>query len=124
MKAESQEHFARAEEFLRAAELLATNQLHDIALGRAYYAMFHAATAALMERGIERRTHHALIAAFGQFLVKPGIVDKRYHSYLQDAFAARIDGDYGSLPSANAAKVATHIEQAREFVRVCRQVCS
>jgi len=123
MKSEVQEHLSRAVEFLHAADLLKANQLYDIALGRAYYAMFHAATAALMEKGIERSSHHALIAAFGQFIVKPGLLDRRFLSYLQDAFAARIDGDYGSLPSADGEKVTIHIERARQFVQVCRALC-
>jgi len=50
LKPEIQEHLARGEEFLQAADVLMLNELYSIAVGRAYYAMFHAATAALMVR--------------------------------------------------------------------------
>ena len=123
MKKEIAEHLNRAGEFVSAAEVLLANELPAIALGRAYYAMFHAATAALLTRGVERSSHHALIAAFGQYLVKPGLVEKRYHSYLRDAFVARIDGDYGSFAVTNPEKVAMHIAQARQLIQVCRNLC-
>ncbi|MBM3333825.1 HEPN domain-containing protein [Candidatus Sumerlaeota bacterium] len=123
MKKEIAEHLNRADEFVGAAEVLLANNMPAIALGRAYYAMFHAPTAALLARGVERRSHHALIAAFGQYFVKPGLVEKRYHSYLRDAFVARVDGDYGSLAVADPEKVAVHVEQARRFTEVCRNLC-
>ena len=123
MKPEVREHLDRAEEFLRAAELLMGNGLNAIALGRAYYAIFHAATAALMERGIERGSHHGILAAFGQFLVKLGHVPKRLQSYFRDAFDARGDSDYSPSPSVGAEQVRTHIERAREFVQICRDLC-
>jgi hypothetical protein len=37
--------------------------------------MFHAATAVLLSRGIERRSHHAVLSAFGEHIVKPGLVE-------------------------------------------------
>ena len=85
--------------------------------------MFHAATAALLTRAIERSSHHALIAAFGQYIVKPGLVDKSYQAHFRDAFVARIEGDYGSFASADEKKVKVHIERARQFVQICRGLC-
>ncbi len=124
MKTEVAEHLERAREFVSAAEILLANDMPAIALGRAYHAMFHAATASLLARGVERSSHHALIAAFGQYLVKPGLVEKRYHSYLRDAFVARIDGDYGIVAAADVEKVRAHIERARDFVGMCQSLCA
>ena len=42
------------------------------AVNRAYYAVFHRASAALFSQGIQRSKHSGIESAFSQFLVKPG----------------------------------------------------
>jgi len=37
--------------------------------------MFHAATAALLAKDIERTSHHTIISAFGEYIAKPGLLD-------------------------------------------------
>jgi hypothetical protein len=123
MKQEIVEHLATAAEFLREAEVLASATLFRGAIARAYYAMFHGATAALMAHGIERSSHHGIIGAFGEFLIKPGHIPKQFHGYLQRAFEARIDSDYVSTADFSAQDAQTIIERAREFLEVCRTVC-
>jgi len=61
----------RARRSLRSARNILDDGDHDFAMSRAYYAMFYAATAALLSRGITRTKHTGVIAAFGQHLVKP-----------------------------------------------------
>ena len=82
-------HINEADECLAQAELLLASSFPGAAASRSYYAMFHAATAALLQRGIKRRSHQGIIAAFGQIFVKPGIVDARFHKYLTKAFSLR-----------------------------------
>jgi hypothetical protein len=123
MKREVHEHLDTALEFLREAEVLASAGLFRGAIARAYYAMFHGATAVLMERGIERSSHHGIIAAFGEFLVKPGHVSKEFHRNLQEAFAARSDGDYESTVAFSRQDTETMIQRAKEFLEVCRIMC-
>jgi hypothetical protein len=124
MKQEVAEHLSTAEEFLCEAEVLAEAGHFRGAITRAYYAMFHGATAALMARGIERRSHHGIIGAFGEFLIKPGHIPKQFHGYLQRAFEARIDSDYVSTAVFSGRDAQTIIERAREFLQVCRTACS
>ena len=69
MKPDIQEHFQSADEFLRESEHLLKGGFYRGAVGRAYYAMFHAATAMLLSRGIERSSHHAVLSAFGEHIV-------------------------------------------------------
>ena len=122
MKQESREHFDAAEEFIREAELLASGGFCRGTVARAYYAMFHAATAALLERDIERGSHHGIIAAFGQRLVKTGEIPKQFHAYLQKAFEARMEVDYETTASLTLQEARIVIERARAFVDVCRQL--
>jgi uncharacterized protein (UPF0332 family) len=54
----------KAAESLRAAELLATNELFDFAASRAYYTMFYVAEAFLLNEGLTFSSHAAVISAF------------------------------------------------------------
>jgi hypothetical protein len=88
-------------------------------VSRAYYAMFHAATAVLLERGIERSSHGALISAFSEYIVKPGLLDKRYHASLRRAFDERSDSDYFASPRGTPDDAKEMILEAEEFVAAC-----
>jgi len=59
--------------------------------------MFHAATAALLKRDIRRHSHKGIISAFGQFFVKSGEVEMRFHKYIAEAFDLRQESDYEPL---------------------------
>jgi uncharacterized protein (UPF0332 family) len=50
-------HLDRAEDCIAEAELLLSASHPAVAVSRSYYAMFHAATAALLYGGIKRRSH-------------------------------------------------------------------
>ncbi|MBI3401803.1 MAG: HEPN domain-containing protein [Acidobacteria bacterium] len=49
----------------------------DFALARAYYAMFYAAEALLLDRGLRFRKHGAIHAAFGEQFIKKGILEPK-----------------------------------------------
>ena len=92
-------------------------------MARAYYAMFHAATAALLTKGIERTSHHAIISAFGEFLSKPGLVDEKFHKYIIEAFTLRNDCDYLAPLVADKSQASVTLRRAKEFVETCRNLC-
>ncbi len=89
-------HLERADDCIADAELLLAASRFGAAVSRAYYAMFHAATAALLHRGITRHSHQGVIAAFGQIFAKPGHVDVSLHIHRRfaDASDLRQGSDY------------------------------
>jgi len=116
-------HLEEADGCLAQAELLLASSYLSGAVSRSYYAMFHAASAALLHRDIKRRSHQGIIAAFGQTFAKPGIVDARFHKYLAKVFDLRQESDYrptGRLTELRAQEV---LGWAKEFVTVCRALC-
>jgi uncharacterized protein len=115
-------HFERSDEFMKDAELLFANQRYASSIGRAYYAMFHAATAVLMRKGIVRKSHRAIISAFGEYLVKPGLIDYKFHKYLMDTFDLRQESDYQPVMGIDSQQTEETICQAKEFVEACRQL--
>ena len=117
-------HFERAETCLAEADTLLDASWAAAAVARAYYAMFHAAAAALLDRDIRRRSHKGLISAFGQFLVKPGHLDMAYHKSFAEAFDLRRESDYQPLVDLTDQQAAEVLKRAAEFVAACRKLVS
>ena len=113
---ESEKLLVKAGRALHAAELLLRDGEPDFAAGRAYYAMFYAAEAALADMEQQFRKHSGVHAAFGEHLAKPGLLDPKYHRWLLDAFDKRILGDYGYEMDVDGAAAGEIIKQAHEFV--------
>jgi uncharacterized protein (UPF0332 family) len=122
VKSESRRLLGKAERAIRAAETLLRADQADFAAGRAYYAMFYAAEALLFERGLQFRKHSAVHAALGEQLVRPGLLDVRFHRWLLDAFDVRIQADYGVDALITAEESRVVIEQAREFLREAQRI--
>lgn len=121
MKQEILQHLKRAEELIDVADENLKNHHPADSVSRSYYSMFHAATAVLMELGIERSSHKGLIAAFGESVIKKGFMDSRYHGHFRRAFEARSESDYMPVPSESAENAETILQQTREFAAACRE---
>lgn len=116
-------HLDRADDCIAEAELLLHASHPGVAVSRSYYAMFHAATAALLHGGVKRRSHQGIIAAFGQTFVKSGQIDARFHRYLKDAFDLRQESDYQPVVRLTDQQAQEVLGWAREFVATCRRLC-
>jgi len=64
------------------------------AVNRAYYAIFHVASAALLWLGIERARHSGTQAAFNEYLIKPGSIEAEFGQIYSRARKAREEQDY------------------------------
>lgn len=107
-----------------AALLLDAGDL-DGACNRAYYAMFDAARAALVDCGVPgeqaaAKTHSGLIAAFGLHLVKTGRLPVELGKTLNRASEVRLAADYTGdvIEPAQAQRM---VEQAASFIAAIRR---
>jgi len=91
---------------------------HDFAVSRAYYAMFYAAEALLLEKSLSFSKHSAVIAAFGLHFVKSGIVPPEFQRYLTEGQAARNVSDYDIGPEVTADEASEQIARAEGFVEL------
>lgn len=66
--------FERAKRALQAARNLHEDGLHEDAVSRSYYAVMHAAKAALLFHDAIAESHAAVGRLFGSVLVLPGII--------------------------------------------------
>ncbi len=94
-----EEYMAKAIRAISSAKILLDDGDIDGACNRAYYAMFEAAHAALLvvcqpDKPSKTRTHQGLIGAFGQYLIKPGLLEVDLGRLLNQVEKIRLMADY------------------------------
>jgi uncharacterized protein (UPF0332 family) len=119
MKPEAEEHLLRAEKLLNAARDLMELDYPAESIGRSYYAMFHAATAVLLEMALQRSPHHGLWSAFGQFVTARGLMEVRHHHAGLRLFAARSRSEYLASPKDTRDDAERDLATARDFIAAC-----
>lgn len=100
---------------LEAARHLGDGGFGPQAVSRAYYAVFHAAEAALLSLGETRSKHAGVVAAFGQLVVSPGGFDGETARVLRSLFERRHDADNAGA-SFSEAETEAAIADAERFV--------
>lgn len=87
------------------------------AINRAYYTIFHMASAALLWHNIERARHSGIQSSFGEFLIKSGAIEAEYGRIYSRARKMREKHDYdldAAWPSAEEAEQI--VNDAERFV--------
>jgi uncharacterized protein (UPF0332 family) len=107
---------ARARRMLEAATALHGLGFHEDAVSRAYYAVFHAASALLATIGRTVRTQDGLRAAIGQHFVRAGLLEPRFARVLARVAADRNDADYNAAAAFGPEDSLATIADARAFV--------
>jgi uncharacterized protein (UPF0332 family) len=103
----------------RALEAAAVNLeqgFYEVAINRAYYAIFYAASGLLWARGISRSKHSGVIAAFRQHFVRPGLIETEYSELYGDVMDARLDSDCELAYEADQTAAQNRLDDARRFV--------
>lgn len=106
----------KSREKLNAAKALLKDGFIDDAISRAYYSMFHAASAVLLSEGISVESHSALKNMFGLHFVKTGKIDKKFSRWLNKLKDERENGDYDIFTSFDAEDARIDIQEAEEFL--------
>jgi uncharacterized protein (UPF0332 family) len=87
------------------------------AVNRAYYTVFHAASAMLLWLGIERAKHAGVQAAFNEFLIKPGLIEKEFGRIFRVTRESREEQDYSISTREMDETIATQfVRDAERFI--------
>lgn len=87
------------------------------AVNRAYYAVFHTASAALLWLDVERARHSGIESAFGQHFVKTGLIEREYGRIYSHTRDWREDQDYSDTARVlTESAVAPIVADAERFV--------
>jgi len=107
---------SKAHRYLKSAEVLRVQQDFDSAISRLYYAMFYGAEVLLLARGQTFSSHRAVVSAFAQQFVKPGLLSKEMHQWLREAFEKRQISDYEFMTGMGDGEVLDMKGKAEKFL--------
>jgi uncharacterized protein (UPF0332 family) len=111
----------RARLALRAAELLTREHCYADAVSRAYYAILHAAKAALYVHDMTAESHAAVKRMFGLHLIRTGELEPEWSAHLGESQDDRLAADYDAEVAFSQEDARHEYRRAREFLRRIRQ---
>ena len=111
-----EKHLEEAHTKLKAAEYLFNGKFYNDSISRAYYAMFHAAKAALALKNIDTKTHSGVLSQFGLHFIKEGFIDELYAKAYSIAMEDRSEADYGIFSEFTEDEAEIVIEDAKKFI--------
>ncbi|HMR68458.1 MAG TPA: HEPN domain-containing protein [Anaerolineae bacterium] len=113
---EIQLYLDRAHQDLQAAKSNFEQGFYGVTVTRAYYAMFYSVSALLASKGLSRRKHSGVISAFGEYFVKPGLIETEFAKMLGNAFTARLGSDYDLLFTVEPTLAEGILQDAQQFI--------
>jgi len=106
----------RAQKYLTSAAMLLGVADFESSVSRTYYAMFFAAEALLLGKGLAFSSHRGVLSAFGEHFVKTGVMPSEMGRELKRAFSKRQLGDYEYTFVVSQADAEQLLESGRNFV--------
>src|SRR3989441_9811399 len=106
----------KAELKLGAARELYDKGFFEDSASRSYYAMFHAARAALARVGVTTKTHEGTVSEFGRVLVLGGVFPRDLGRALAEAKAARETYEYSATMEIASDEAEAILRDAERFV--------
>jgi len=114
---QAKKELARAAKSLQAARMLLENQLYEDCVSRSYYAVLHAAKAALIKIGVEAKSHQAVRRMFGLHLVKTEQIEKHFAEILTAQQEDREIGDYNIYLNIEKDRASKRVLDAEKFIK-------
>lgn len=111
---------AKSSRTLDAARAVIEGGFYDDASSRAYYAAFHAVSAALAGRGLFFASHGQVLGAFNREFVKTGLSPAEAFQKIRQLFEHRQVGDYSATVSIDRATAERDIADAEWILEQCK----
>ncbi len=112
------------EEALQSARIESEAGMLHGAINRAYYAVFYAATAVLVDLGLSFRKHAGVRAAVHRELVKKNVVPVEMGMLYDRLFEDRQHGDYLVLTEFEPDDIKEKVERTAAFLQTVRALLS
>jgi uncharacterized protein len=116
------ELWQRAQEALRATNILLAAGFPDFAAARAYYAAFYAASALLLAEGKTFRSHRGVVALIHRDYVRSGRLSVNVGRILSTLADLRSVGDYGGAAHISHAEAHVALIEAQQFLEAVRSL--
>jgi len=107
---------SKAKDKLKTARMNFEGGQYDDSVSRSYYAVFHAITAVLLEKGLVYSSHSQVVGAFNRDFVKTGVFPVAFTSMIQELFDGRQTGDYDPLSDITREDAGKALSNAENIV--------
>lgn len=107
----------KAYDSLHEAEEVVKLGFWSLAGNRLYYAVFHMASALLLDKGLMAKSHSGIIHLIGSQFVAQGLLEKEYGRLFSRLFELRQSGDYDDLYDATEEEIVPLISKTSDFVK-------
>ncbi len=124
MKPQHQEialYIENALEMLAASRILLENDFYTSTINRVYYAVFYAANALLVTKGLSQGKHSGVISAFRQQFIKTGLIAPEYSKIYGRLMEDRHESDYELGLSIDKQEAQLNLADAERFVHEVQQ---
>lgn len=88
------------------------------AISHAYYAIFHAMTAALLTKNIATQSHSGAALKFTLRFVKTGLMPRVWSRKILQLYEWRVNADYSRIAKVTPQQSKQAIAEAAEFLRI------
>lgn len=95
-----------------------------LAANRLYYAMFYAASALLLNKGLNAKTHNGMISLLSQKFVKESLLTKEDGMFISRLQMMRHTGDYDDFSEWTEEDVASKIPRTEQLLARFRELIS
>jgi len=116
------DEFQRAQEEITAAKVLKDNELYFKSVVSSYYAVYHGAKAALLNKGVSPKSHEGIERMFSLYYVKVNLIETDIGRIIGRLMKLREEADYYPETSFNLKDSSEAIEMAERFLENIRKV--
>ncbi len=118
----SKDELLRAEDEIRAAVLLEKEGFYFKSVVSSYYAIYHAAKALLLLKGVAPKTHEGVERMFGLYYIKTGEFDIKIGKVIGRLMKMREEADYYPEIPFTEDEALEAIEMAKGFLEKAKAI--
>ena len=118
----ARDEIQRAQEEITAAKVLKDNELFLKSVVSSYYAVYHGAKAALLNKGVSPKSHEGIERMFSLYYVKVNLIETDIGRIIGRLMKLREEADYYPETSFNLKDSSEAIEMAERFLENIRKV--
>ncbi|MDI6865617.1 HEPN domain-containing protein [Thermodesulfovibrio yellowstonii] len=118
----AKDEFKRAEEELKAANILQEKEFYYKSIVSAYYTVYHAAKALLLIKCVDPKTHEGVERMFGLYYIKTGDFDTKIGKVIGRLRKMREEADYYPEIPFDRDDSKEAIVLAREFLEKAKNI--
>jgi len=116
--------FRLAKEALGDAEYNLQGKRFKTCVNRLYYAVFYAASALLLTKGLSSGKHEGIRKLFHREFIKTEILDVHWGQFYDKSYGDRLAADYRLMPRFTFSYLDERLKKMKQFLRLIRKYLS